>query len=116
MPSVRISQLLLSGILLFTFLSCARVHYIGESYSPTQRIKVFYEEEQIPDSYEIMGKAVASAGNDKQGRYALIKRAQKEGADAVLIENMFNSYYQNSDNGTNSKLQIQAKFYREIKK
>ena len=114
MRNVRTSQILLHGLLILTFCSCVKVSYIGNSYTPTQTIEIFYEEEQLLDSYEIMGKAVASATNDKQGQNALIKRAQEEGADAVLIEELSNAYYQNSSS-TSSKLQIKAKFYRKVR-
>lgn len=89
------------------------MNYIGNSYSPTQRVEFFYEEEEIPETYKVIGKAVASARNDKQARNALIKRDQKEGADALLIEDLSTIYYQNRNSNSNSKLQVNAKFYRK---
>jgi hypothetical protein len=101
------------SLLLLTISACARVNYIGNSYAPTQRVEIFYEEEQVQDNYEVIGKAVASSRNDEQGRNALLKRAQEEGADAILIEDLTNSYFQDSNNNTDSRLQIKAKFYRK---
>jgi len=106
-------KLLCYSLLLLTISACARVNYIGNSYPPTQRVEIFFEEEKIEDSYELIGKAVASSRNDEQGRNALLKRAREEGADAILIEDLANSYFQDSNNNTNSRLQIKAKFYRK---
>ena len=114
MKYLPVFKILLSGILLLTLCSCANVNYIGNSHSPTQNVELFYEEEEVPDTYKVIGKAVASARNDKQARNALVKRAQKEGADALLIEDLSPIYYQNSNNNTTSKLQVNAKFYKKL--
>jgi uncharacterized SAM-binding protein YcdF (DUF218 family) len=91
------------------------VNYIGNSYSPTQSVEFFYEEEEIPETYKVIGKAVASARNDTQAKNALMKRAQKEGADALLIEDLSTIYYQNANSSSDSKLQVNAKFYRKTR-
>src|SRR6056297_3440915 len=84
-------KLLCYSLLLLTISACARVNYIGNSYAPTQSVEIFFEEEKVKGTYELMGKAVASAHDDEQGRDALVKRAREEGADAILIEDLTNS-------------------------
>ena len=77
---------LLAGVVLS---SCTSVKYEGPNFSPTTRVKVFYDKSEIKRPYKVMGKAVASTWYSYQNtslRPALIEKAKTCGADAIYIE------------------------------
>ena len=73
----------------FLFISaCAEVDYVGESYSPTDHVDVYYSENDVEKDYKVMGHAVAHAGDfvsTEKLRDALIKEARKRGADGLIM-------------------------------
>jgi len=86
---------LLIGILFCIVLSSctsARVNYVGHSYRMTKQVDIYYDEKNITHDYEIMGQAVGSCGRIDNVEKTLVERAKKEGADAILITNLGNSY------------------------
>jgi len=69
---------------------CTSVSYDGKTYAPTSNIEIVKKQKGIPDGYELMGKAVASAPADEGGSQQdlekkLIHKAKDKGADAVMI-------------------------------
>ena len=74
---------------LFLFVSaCAEVDYVGESYSPTAHVDVYFSENDVEKDYKVMGHAVAHAGefvSIGKLQEALIKEARKRGADGIIM-------------------------------
>jgi len=68
--------------------SCAHVDYVGRSYPPTDRVDVFYTEQEVTQEYTVMGKVVATA-NDlvsaEKLQQKIVRKAQDNGADAVVL-------------------------------
>jgi hypothetical protein len=94
-------------LLLFLFTSCSTIHvdYIGETFPPTSKAKIYFSEQDIHKPYTVIGKAIVRASTSfstaeiqKKLKYA----ADRKGADAVVIlsfkevpEGMYN-YMNNS--------------------
>ncbi|MFZ2658336.1 MAG: hypothetical protein WAX69_25610 [Victivallales bacterium] len=77
-------------IISFAFaLGCTSVSYDGKTFAPTSSVEVVKKQKGIPDGYELMGHAVASAPADEGGSQQdlekkLIQKAKDKGADAVM--------------------------------
>ncbi len=68
--------------------SCAHIDYVGKSYPPTTRVDLFFTEEEVTHPYEVMGKVIATGGDDvsaEKMQDQIMEKAQKKGADAVVI-------------------------------
>jgi len=77
--------------------------YLGKSYTPTEKIDVFLEIEDIAKPYEVMGKSTVAQGFKSLAKTQekIVKLGQTKGADAVvmkLIEEVTGS--QQNDFGT----------------
>ncbi|MCX6984838.1 MAG: hypothetical protein NT118_08840 [Lentisphaerae bacterium] len=68
---------------------CASVSYNGKSYAPTESVEIVKKQKEIPNGYELMGKAVGTApaeeGSRQEMEKKIIQKAKSEGADAVMI-------------------------------
>ncbi len=67
---------------------CATVDYVGQSYSPTTHVDIFFSEADVPHPYVVMGKVLASGDqftSAERLNRALIARAREKGADAVIV-------------------------------
>jgi hypothetical protein len=68
---------------------CTTTDYIGKTYSPTQRVDVFFSPQDIQRPFEVMGEIHAQA-DDIVSFQAMQQRlrteAMQKGADAILIE------------------------------
>ena len=68
--------------------ACAHVDYVGESYPPTNKVDVFFAEQDVTHEYRVMGKVVATA-NDlvsaEKLQAKIMKKAQDKGAVAVVL-------------------------------
>lgn len=68
--------------------ACAHVDYVGKSYAPTTKVEIFFAEGDVIEPYEIMGRVVATADemvSAEKMQDQIIEKAQKKGADAVVI-------------------------------
>ncbi len=87
-------KMLLSLFLLITVSSCApQIFYSGEVYPPYQpnEVAVFYDENQIDRSYQVIGTLADSGGSlasQEKVRRAMIGKAQSVGADAILFHDV----------------------------
>lgn len=102
-------------VVLFLFVSaCAEVDYVGESYSPTAHVDVYYSENDVEKDYKVMGHAVAHAGDfvstDKL-REALIKEARKRGADGLIMYGLDRTGG-GDGTGNEDETQIRAEFIK----
>jgi hypothetical protein len=70
---------------------CATIHYMGESYPPTQHADLFFSEDDIQREYKVIGRMEATADADElvysteKFTEEILKKACAKGADAVVI-------------------------------
>ena len=84
---------LLPLFLLSIVSSCApRIFYSGETFPPyqAQTVDVFYDEDQIGQSYQVIGTLAnrGTAVNQKKVKRAIIEKAQAVGADAIVFHDL----------------------------
>jgi len=97
------------GLLFFILLLCScspRMHYLGDSYAPTQNVDVFYDELDIKKEYRVIGQLSADNQNNPtinldKIRDDMIKTAGEKGADGILF--LFHDAY-NENKTVQSKL------------
>ena len=68
---------------------CLSVNYQGKSYAPTENVKFYSTAKQVPQSFDIMGKAICSGNYVNTTKEDIVKKlisqAEAKGADAVLL-------------------------------
>ena len=78
------------GMTLITMLvGCVNTDYVGESYSPTTQVDVYYSMEDVNTPHVVMGKITATAmdGWDSTAMVEELKaQAMAKGADALVVE------------------------------
>ena len=68
---------------------CVNTDYVGDSYSPTSQVDVYYSMEDVDSPHVVMGKITATAmdGWDSDAMVEELKaQAMARGADALVIE------------------------------
>ncbi|MEZ4699356.1 MAG: hypothetical protein R2834_03415 [Rhodothermales bacterium] len=89
MPSRTTRRAILPLIALVAVLAggCASVNYVGDEYTPTADVDIYYSEAAIARDYDLIGHGLGSGfwvKNRKiQGK--LIEEAKEKGADAILV-------------------------------
>lgn len=82
-------SILTSGyILTFLFFSgCASVNYVGDAFTPTETVDIYYSEAAIDQEYDLIGHGLGSGFwvRNRKIQSKLIKEAKEKGADAILI-------------------------------
>lgn len=80
---------LLNALLLF---SCSnQIIYFGRTYTPTEKVDIFFRESDINEPNEIMGKAtyeVTAKKNSDKVQKEIIDRVKKKGADAIIFDDI----------------------------
>lgn len=77
-------------LLVFFFLlaGCASIDYIGDTYSPTQYVDMYYDKADIARPHKVMGQMTVEE-NEFADTSDMMKELKKEamarGADAVLV-------------------------------
>jgi hypothetical protein len=65
------------------------VYYIGDSYSPTTDVQVFYDVKEITKEYKIIGRMTKEITlNSKVEKNAMIREAKKHGADGIIFSDI----------------------------
>ena len=83
----------LKGIMLLTLLAfvvsaCAKIDYVGESFPQTEKVDIYFSEEDVQDEFKIMGHMIATAGDfvsAQKMQKKMIKTARENGADGIII-------------------------------
>ena len=80
----------LSSVLLFFGLvsaGCASVNYVGDEYTPTTEVEIYYSEAAIEKEYDLIGHGLGSGFwvRNQKIQSKLIEEAKEKGADAILI-------------------------------
>ena len=83
----KIIALILSMILFVT--ACGDdtdVDYLGDSYTPTSDVDVYFSEDDVTEGYLVMGHATAEGGDTETLQETLIEKARDSGADGIIFE------------------------------
>ena len=85
---MKLRELLAIASLAALLGGCVTTDYVGESYSPTSQVDVYYSMEDVNKPHVVMGKITASAmdGWDSSAMVDELKsQAMAKGADALVI-------------------------------
>ncbi len=83
--------LFMLAIALVVASGCTKIDYVGEEFAPTAHVEQFFSANDVTRDYKVMGYIVASAPDmvsAEKMHKKLIEKAQKVGADAVIIEGL----------------------------
>ena len=75
-------------VLLLFVAACAKIDYIGKSYSPTAHVDLYFSEDDVREDYEVMGHVVAQAPegiSTENLQKQLEAKAREKGADGIVI-------------------------------
>jgi hypothetical protein len=79
----------LSLLLSLVFISCStKIRYIGKTLPATDKVDVYVDESSVKQPFEYIGKGYVAgfgAHNPEKIQQKSIRKARKNGADAVLI-------------------------------
>ena len=85
------SRNFLMSIALFFLVACATTDYVGETYTPTTHVDVFFDATEIQRPYKTMGSA-KTEGTEyltfEVIEQQLVTDAMSKGADAIVIDGM----------------------------
>ena len=62
------------------------VDYLGDSYTPTSHVDVYFSEDDVTEGYLVMGHATADGGDTEVLQETLIEKARDSGADGIIFE------------------------------
>lgn len=71
--------------------SCTKIDYVGEEFPPTAHVEQFFSASDVTREYKVMGYIVASAPDmvsAEKMHKKLVEKAQKVGADAIIVEGL----------------------------
>ena len=83
----KIILLILSIVLFVT--ACGSdddIDYLGDSYTPTSHVDVYFSEDDVTEGYLVMGHAAADGEDTEALQEKLIKKARESGADGIIFE------------------------------
>ena len=83
----KIIVLILSMILFLS--ACGSdddIDYLGNSYTPTSHVDVYFTEDDIIEDYLVMGRATVDGGDAEALQEKLIEKARERGADGIIFE------------------------------
>jgi hypothetical protein len=89
LPSVV--ALLLATLLTSCALIKPGIHYLGDTFAPTDTLQVYYNEKDIRQPYRVMGKMTNDMLADfkvEQVKSTMIEKAKKVGADGILFSDV----------------------------
>ena len=88
---MKLWKWVVSSPLIAILVGCVNTDYVGESYSPTTQVDVYYSMEDVDSPHVVMGKITATAmdGWDSDAMVEELKaQAMAKGADALVIEDV----------------------------
>ncbi len=68
--------------------ACAKIDYIGQSYSPTTHVDLYFSEADIREDYRVMGHVIAQANEGisvENLQKKLEAKAREKGADGIVV-------------------------------
>jgi hypothetical protein len=98
-------KLLLSSFVLpalFTIVSCSPlIYYVGDNYSQTSDVQVFYSAKEIKREYKVIGHMTKEISyKSESDKKAMIKEAKKHGADGIIFSDINLNPDRKSDQAT----------------
>jgi len=106
---------ILTLILAVIVTACSpRLNYIGNNYTPTETVDIYFDEHDIKKEYSVMGMVKNEANiynmDDTDSiNKAMIAKAKSVGADGILYMGMYNEVY---TSGENTSKVYEAKFIK----
>jgi hypothetical protein len=88
-------------LIMFVFISCIPIDYIGDTYPPTDKVDVYYSEKEVKINYIIFGHIIGSKASINDIKEKLQMEAMKRGADAILFTKVD---FEDSDGSRTRKL------------
>jgi len=79
---------LLFGTALSLLSGCTKIDFVGEEYTPTTHVDLFFSEEDVSREYKVMGHIVATADDAvsaEKMQKDMMKKAMEKGADGIVI-------------------------------
>ncbi|HWJ27529.1 MAG TPA: hypothetical protein VNS32_13370 [Flavisolibacter sp.] len=98
--------------LLFIIGSCSPlVYYIGDSYTPTNDVQVFYDIKEIKKEYKVIGRMTKEITlNSEVEKNAMIREAKKHGADGII----FSDITMNQDKKQSDQVYVKAELIKYL--
>lgn len=62
------------------------IDYLGDSYTPTSHVDVYFSEDDVTEGYLVMGYATADGEDTEALKEKLIEKARESGADGIIFE------------------------------
>ena len=62
------------------------IDYLGDSYTPTSHVDVYFSEDDVTEGYLVIGHATADGGEADDLQEKLIEKARENGADGIIFE------------------------------
>ena len=78
-------------VVLFLLGSCTKLDYIGEEYTPTTNVEMYFSEADVTREHKVMGHLIATAPDlvsAEKMQKEMKKKAMEKGADAIIILGM----------------------------
>lgn len=110
--------------------ACTKIDYVGESYSPTTQVDMYFSEDEVTREHRVMGRMVAHANDAvsaEKMQKKMMKKAREKGADGIIILGL--ERYQSGETTTHEEntkdtkkgtktrgvVKTEVKFEKEIK-
>jgi hypothetical protein len=109
----------ISGFFFLLIISCSpQINYLGDSYTPTKEIDIFFDENDIEKEFKVMG-VMKNEGDEfevddaESVKEAMVKKAKAVGADAILFVGFYSDRVTNDhSNIDNVKKIYEAKLLK----
>ena len=111
LPHVRLSII---ACIALVMVGCTSVEYVGDSYSPTDYVDLYYSEAEIERDFYTMGHGLGTGVWTRNSKIQkkIIEEARDRGADAILITGLGKSHIPIGDDGSAEEKQINVSFLK----
>lgn len=76
------------SMMLFITACGGDVDYLGDSYTPTSHVDVYFSEGDVIEDYLVMGHATIEGDEAEELQEKLIEKARESGADGIVFEEL----------------------------
>lgn len=79
---------LFATLLVLAVNACATTSYVGDRYTPTQNVDVFYAAKDVKREYKVIGhlsEEVSGFNGEENAKRQIIAKGKEVGADGVII-------------------------------
>ena len=87
---MNLKNLLFTTLFSLLLLSCSPViYYLGDSYSSTSSVQVYYDAKEVKKQYKVMGRMTKEVTlNTERDKKYMIEEAKKRGADGIIFSDL----------------------------